>query len=90
VAKFVEGSFAESKEQAVQTYFMLLDKSPSKNYYIYSVENDCFDFAVSETAGVYRVMGAFRNYAVNCPNAKITITYDVFYEGTAILESVRM
>jgi len=90
VAKFVGEKLVASKEQAVETYFMLLDKSPSKNYYIYSVEDDRLDFAVSETAGVYRVMGVFRNYAVNSLNAKITITYDIFHNGTATLESVSM
>ncbi len=31
----------------------------------------------------------FRNLAANCPNARITIAYNIFKNGTATLESVR-
>jgi len=42
-----------------------------------------------DTGGFYEVNGTFRNYAVNCLNARLTILYSIFKNGTASLESVK-
>ena len=90
IVKYIGKEPVASEQQAGQTYLVLIDKTPSKtrNYWIHSVEEDMLGLEVSETNDYYCVNGAFRNYAVNCPNAKITIKYNVFKNGTATLESI--
>jgi hypothetical protein len=90
VAKFIGQIAVRSIKQAIQTYYMLLDKSPSENYWIYSIENDQLSLEAIKTKDMYHVAGTFKNFAVNCLNAKITIVYDIFQNGTAIIESVRI
>jgi len=91
IVKYIGKEPVASEQQAKQTYLMLIDKTPNKtkNYWIYSVEEDMLSLEASETNYYYCVNGTFRNYAVNCLNAKITIKYNVFKNGTATLESIK-
>jgi hypothetical protein len=75
-----------TKQQATDTYFLLLQKSPSANVYIYSVDNDRLSLEVCEIDDRYNVIGVFKNFAVNCLDAKIVIEYDIFHNGTAMFQ----
>lgn len=86
VIRFIGKDPVTSKEQATYTFFLLLQKSPSRNYYIFSVDNDRLSLEASEAGDYYDVVGVFRNFAVNCLNAKIVIEYNIFHNGTAILQ----
>jgi hypothetical protein len=91
VTKSIREEPVESREQAIQIYLMLIDRSPMKDYWIFYLAEDeglPLDLAVSETDYHYCINGTFRNFAVNCPNAKIIIAYTIFKNGTATLKSV--
>jgi hypothetical protein len=42
-----------------------------------------------EMDSYYKVNGTFRNFAVNCIDAKPVIVYSIFKNGTATLENVQ-
>jgi len=89
VIKFIGKEPITSKDKANQTYFLLINRSPSRDYWILSVEDDLLSLEVSEMDDHYRVTGTFKNYAINCGDAKIEIVYNIFKNGTATLESVK-
>jgi len=79
-----------SEDESKETFFMLIDRSPGKDYWIYSVEDDLLSLEVSEMDDHYHVAGIFRCWAINCVDAKIEIVYNIFKNGTATLESVKV
>jgi hypothetical protein len=92
VTKFVGYNPITSAVQANETYLMLVDKAPRKAYWIINLPEDGglpLKLETSEMDSYYKVNGTFRNYAVNCPDAKLVIIYTVFKNGTATLENVR-
>ncbi len=92
VTKFVGYNPITSAVQANETYLMLVDKAPRKAYWIIYLPEDGglpLKLETSEVDSYYKVNGTFRNYAVNCPDAKLVIIYTVFKNGTATLENVR-
>ena len=92
VTKFVGYNPITSVVQANETYLMLVDKAPRKAYWIIYLPEDGglpLKLETSEMDSYYKVNGTFRNYAVNCPDAKLVIIYTVFKNGTATLENVR-
>lgn len=92
VTRFVGYNPITSAEEAKQVYLMLIDKAPRKSYWIMYLPEDKglpLKLESSEMGSYYNVNGTFRNYAVNCPNAKLTIVYNVFRNGTATLEDVK-
>ena len=91
VTKFVGSNPIKSAGEARQVYLMLIDKAPRKSYWIIYLPEDKglpLKLEVSEMGNYYKVNGTFRNYAVNCLDAKLTIVYNVFSNGTATLENV--
>jgi hypothetical protein len=91
VTRFVGYNPVTSAGEARQVYLMLIDKAPRKSYWIMYLPEDRglpLKLEISETGSYYKVNGTFRNYAVNCPEAKLTIVYNVFRNGTATLEDV--
>lgn len=92
VTQFVGYNSITSAVQANETYLMLVDKAPRKAYWIIYLPEDGglpLKLETSEMDSYYKVNGTFRNYAVNCPDAKLVIIYTVFKNGTATLENVR-
>jgi hypothetical protein len=92
VTKFVGYNPITSAVQANETYLMLVDKAPRKAYWIIYLSEDKglpLRLEASEMDSYFKVNGTFRNYAVNCPDARLVIIYTVFKNGTATLESVR-
>jgi len=92
VTKFVGYNPITSAKQANETYLMLVDKAPRKAYWIIYLPEDAglpLKLETSEMDSYYKVNGTFRNYAVNCPDARLVIIYTVFKNGTATLENVR-
>jgi hypothetical protein len=92
VTRFVGYNPITSAGQAEEIYLMLINKAPHRSYWImYLLEDKCLPLTLeaSEMQSYYKVNGTFRNYAVNCPNARLTIVYSVFENGTAKLENVK-
>lgn len=92
VTKFVGYSPITSAEQAKETYLMLVDKAPRKSYWIiYFPEDNGLPLKLEtlEMDSYYKVNGTFRNFAVNCIDAKLEIVYSIFKNGTATLENVQ-
>ena len=91
VIRFVGYNPITSAGEARLVYLMLVDKAPRRSLWIYYLPEDKglpLKLEVSEMGNYYRVNGTFRNYAVNCLDAKLTIVYNVFSNGTATLENV--
>ena len=91
VTRFVGYNPITSAGEARKVYLMLIDKAPRKSYWIVYLPEDKglpLKLEISETGSYYKANGTFRNYAVNCPDAKLTIVYNVFRNGTATLEDV--
>jgi len=91
VTRFVGFNPITSTGEARQVYLMLIDKAPRKSYWIYYLPEDKglpLKLEISEMGDYYKVTGTFRNYAVNCLDAKLTVVYNVFSNGTATLENV--
>jgi len=81
-----------SAEEAEEIYVALVNKAPRRSYWIiYFPEDNGLPLKLEalEIGSYYKVNGTFRNYAVNCPNARLTIVYSVFKNGTAYLENVK-
>jgi hypothetical protein len=92
VTTFVGYNPITSAVQANETYLMLVDKAPRKAYWITYLPEDKglpLRLEASEMDSYFKVNGTFRNYAVNCPDARLVIIYTVFKNGTATLENVR-
>lgn len=91
VTRFVGYNPITSAGEARQVYLMLIDKAPRKSYWIMYLPEDKglpLKLESSEMGSCYKVNGTFRNYAVYCLDAKLTIVYNVFRNGTATLEDV--
>lgn len=92
VTRFVGYNPVTSVEEARQVYLMLVDKAPQKSYWIiYSTQdgNLPLTLEVSDQDAFYEANGTFRNFAVNCPNARLTIVYNIYKNGTANLENIK-
>jgi len=92
VTKFVGNNPVSSAEEARELYLLLVNKAPRRSYWIiYFAEDNGLPLKLEtlDTGGFYEVNGTFRNYAVNCLNARLTILYSIFENGTASLESVK-
>jgi hypothetical protein len=91
VTRFVGYNPISSAMEARELYLLLVNKAPRRSYWIfYSPEDNGLPLTlrVFEASNYYEVNGTFRNCAVNCPNATLTIVYNVFKNGTATLENV--
>jgi len=92
VTKFVGYNPVSSAGEARELYLLLVNKAPRRSYWIiYFAEDDGLPLKL-ETLDIgvfYEVNGTFRNYAVNCLNARLTIIYSIFKNGTANLENVK-
>lgn len=92
ITKFVGRYPVISAEQAKETYLMLVDRAPRRSsWIIYLPEDGGLPLKLEALVmdGFYEVNGTFRNYAVNCLDARLAIVYSVFKNGTAQLESVK-
>ena len=92
VTKFVGYNPIASTGEARELYLLLVNKAPHRSYWIfYAVEDNGLPLKLeaSDTGVLYEVNGTFRNYAVNCLNARLTIVYSIFKNGTANLENVK-
>jgi len=92
VTKFVGYNPIASAGEARELYLLLVDKAPHRSYWIiYSGEDNGLPLKLeaSDMVVFYEVNGTFRNYAVNCLNARLTIVYSIFKNGTANLENVK-
>ncbi len=92
VTRFVGYNPIASAKEARELYLLLVDKAPRRSYWIiYFPEDNGLPLKLEalEIGVYYEVNGTFRNYAVNFPNARLTIVYCVFKNGTANLESVK-
>jgi hypothetical protein len=88
VGYYPVGSAAEAKE----LYLLLVNKAPKRDYWIiyFPEDNELpLNLEALEADNHYKVNGTFRNYAVNCPNARLTIVYNVFKNGTANLDNIK-
>jgi len=88
IHRFVGIGTITSIQQAIETYFMLLERSPGRTYWICSFPEDTLRLAASKHDDAYNVTGTFRNYAVNCV-AELDVSYSLHTNGTATLESVK-
>jgi hypothetical protein len=78
--------------EARELYVLLVNKAPDRSYWIfYAVEDNGLPLKLeaSDVGVSYEVNGTFRNYAVNCLNARLTIVYSIFKNGTANLENAK-
>jgi len=92
VTKFVGYNPISSEEEARELYLLLVNKAPRRSYWIiYSAEDNGLPLKLeaSDIGVFYEVNGTFRNYAVNCLNARLTIVYNIFKNGTANLENIK-
>jgi len=91
VTKFVGHDPIASATKAKELYLSLVNKGPRKSYWIFYFPEDSglpLELEAYDVGIYYMVNGTFRNYAVNCPDARLTIVYSVFKNGTATLENV--
>jgi len=77
-----------SKEQANQTFFMLVKRSPFSNWAIY-LGMPALSINITETSDCYKESVMFLYAGVNCPNAKLILSYDIYKNGTAVFEGQR-
>ena len=92
VTRFVGYNSITSAGEAREAYLTLVDRAPRRSYWIIYFPEDHglpLNLEASEIGSCYKVNGTFRNYAVNCPDARLTIVYDIFRNGTANLENVK-
>jgi len=92
VTRFVGYNPIASATEARELYLLLVNKAPRKSYWIIYFPEDNglpLELKALEVSSYYEVNGTFRNYAVNSPNARLTIVYSVFKNGTATLENVK-
>lgn len=92
VTRFVGYYPIASAAEAEELYLLLVNKAPQRSYWIiyFPEDNDLpLNLEALEVGNYYEVNGTFRNYAVNCPNARLTIVYNVFKNGTANLENIK-
>jgi hypothetical protein len=92
VTRFVGNSSVSSTAEAKEIYLMLVNKAPRRTYWIIYLpeDNDMpLKLESTEMGSYYSVNGTFRNYAVNCLDARLTIVYNVFKNSTANLEQVK-
>jgi len=92
VTRFVGYNPIASAAEARQLYLLLVNKAPRRSYWIFYFPEDNglpLELESLESGSYYEVNGTFRNYAVNCPNARLTIVYSVFKNGTAELKNVK-
>lgn len=91
VTRFVGYNPIASVAEAKGLYLLLVSRAPRRSYWIYYLPEDNglpLEMKTQDVNGYYQVNGTFRNYAVNCANARLTIVYSVFKNGTANLEHV--
>lgn len=72
-----------SEEQANQTFFMLVQRSPFSNWAIY-LGKPPLSVSITETCDCYKESVMFQYAGVNCPNAGLTLSYDIYKTGTAV------
>jgi len=92
VTKFVGHNPITSAKQAKEIYLMLVDKAPRKSYWIIYLPEDNglpLKLEALEMDSCFKVNGTFRNFAVNCIDAKLEIVYSTLKNGTATLENVQ-
>ena len=92
VIRYVGYNPITSTEEAREAYLALIDKAPRKSYWIFYYPEETgmpLKLECTETGGHYNVNGTFRNFAVNCPDARLTIVYCIFKNGTANLQLVK-
>ena len=92
VTRFVGYNPIASAAEARELYLLLVNKAPRRSYWIMYLPQDNglpLKLEASEMGSHYKVNGTFRNYAVNCLDARLTIVYSVFKNGTANLENVK-
>lgn len=77
-----------SQEQANQTFFMLVKRSPFSNWAIY-LGTPALSINITETSDCYEESVMFQYAGVNCPNAKLILSYDIYKNGTAIFQGQR-
>lgn len=91
VTRFVGYNPIASAAEAKELYLSLVNKAPRRSYWIIYLpeDNDLpLELETLDVGSYCTVNGTFRNYAVNCPDARLTIVYSVFKNGTATLENV--
>ena len=92
VTRFVGYNPIASAAEARELYLLLVNKAPRRSYWIMYLPQDNglpLKLEALEMGSHYKVNGTFRNYAVNCLDARLTIVYSVFKNGTAELENVK-
>jgi hypothetical protein len=92
VIRSVGNNSVSSAAEAREIYLMLVNRAPRRSYWIiYLPEDNGMPLRLESTemGSYYSVNGTFRNYAVNCLDARLTIVYNVFKNGTANLEQVK-
>jgi hypothetical protein len=88
IHRFVGIGKIRSIQQAVETFFMLIVRSPGRNHWVCYFPEDTLRLAASKQDDTYDVTGTFRNYAVNCV-AELEVSYTIYKNGTATLDSVK-
>jgi hypothetical protein len=88
IHRFVGTGKITSIKHAIETFFMLIERSPGRNHWICSFPEDTLRLEASKQDDAYDVTGTFRNYGVNCV-AKLEVLYTIYKNGTATLDSVK-
>jgi hypothetical protein len=88
IHRFVGIGTITSLQQAIETFFMLLERSPGRTYWICAFPEDTLRLAASKHDDAYDVTGTFRNYGVNCV-AELEVSYNLHTNGTATLGSMK-
>jgi hypothetical protein len=83
VIRYVGSQPIISQEQANQTFFTLVKRSPFSNWAIY-LGQSALSINITETTDCYEESVMFQYAGVNCPNAKLILSYDIYKNGTAI------
>jgi hypothetical protein len=72
VLRYIGGQPIISQEQANQTFFVLVKRSPFSNWAIY-LGSPALNINITETSDFYYESVTFQYAGVNCPNAKLIL-----------------
>ena len=88
VLRYIGSQPIISQVQANQTFFMLVKRSPFSNWAIY-LGIPALSINITETSDCYKESAMFLYAGVNCPNANLILSYDIYKNGTAVFEGQR-
>lgn len=83
VIHYIGGQPITSKEQANQTFFILLNHSPFSNWKI-NLHLPLLSLNITETSDCYQESVMFHYIAVKMIGAKLILSYDIYKNGTAV------